>query len=46
MVGVGEKAADFELPAHTGEMVRLSSFRGRRVVLFFYPQGRLTGMHT
>jgi peroxiredoxin Q/BCP len=38
MVGVGEKAADFELPAHTGEMVRLSSLRGRRVVLFFYPK--------
>jgi peroxiredoxin Q/BCP len=38
MVGVGEKAADFELPAHTGEIVRLSSLRGRRVVLFFYPK--------
>lgn len=38
MVGVGEKAVDFELPAHTGETVRLSSFRGKRVVLFFYPK--------
>jgi len=28
-------APGFELESHTGERVRLSQFRGKRVVLFF-----------
>jgi thioredoxin-dependent peroxiredoxin len=36
---VGEPAPDFSLPSSTGEMVRLSDFRGKSaVVLFFYPK--------
>ncbi len=31
----GEEAPDFELPAGTGERVRLSALRGRPVVLHF-----------
>lgn len=38
MVVEGGEAPDFELPAHTGEKIRLSSFRGKNVVLFFYPK--------
>ena len=43
MVEEGEKAPDFELPAHDGGAVSLSSFRGRVVVLCFYPKNRLFG---
>jgi peroxiredoxin len=37
LIAVGEKAPDFSLPNHRGEQVSLSDFRGRRVVLAFYP---------
>ena len=33
----GDIAPDFEAPSSTGEPVRLSSFRGKMVVLYFYP---------
>lgn len=41
MVGlkVGDEAPDFTLPAHNGEDVTISQFRGsRNVVLYFYPK--------
>lgn len=34
---IGDVAPDFALPADTGETVRLSDFRGKRVILYFYP---------
>ena len=34
---VGAKAPDFSLPDANGNLVRLSHFRGRNVVLVFYP---------
>ncbi|GHG44236.1 peroxiredoxin [Sinomonas cellulolyticus] len=34
---VGELAPDFELPNQFGEPVRLSAFRGRPVVVIFFP---------
>ncbi|MBV9080873.1 MAG: peroxiredoxin [Elusimicrobia bacterium] len=37
-IQVGDVAPDFELPSQTGQPVRLSSFRGRTVVLYFYPK--------
>jgi thioredoxin-dependent peroxiredoxin len=36
-VEVGEKAPDFELPGTGGRTYRLSDYRGRNVVLAFYP---------
>lgn len=36
-VGIGDPAPDFSLPATGGETVSLSDFRGRPVVLVFYP---------
>lgn len=36
-VGIGDPAPDFTLPATGGETVSLSDFRGRPVVLVFYP---------
>jgi peroxiredoxin Q/BCP len=35
---VGSSAPDFALPADDGSTVRLSDFRGRVVVLYFYPR--------
>jgi peroxiredoxin len=38
MIAVGEPAPDFTLRNQDGEKVSLSDFRGRRVLLVFYPQ--------
>ncbi len=37
MIEAGETAPDFSLLNHKGEEVSLSDFRGRRVLLAFYP---------
>ena len=37
VVRVGDPAPEFTLSASTGEAVSLSDYRGRRVVLIFYP---------
>jgi peroxiredoxin Q/BCP len=34
---VGKTAPDFTLPDEHGDKVKLSSFRGKRVILYFYP---------
>lgn len=34
---VGDVAPDFALPSDTGETIRLSDLRGKRVILYFYP---------
>jgi len=36
MLQSGDLAPDFSLPAHTGEVVTLSTLRGQGVVLYFY----------
>jgi peroxiredoxin Q/BCP len=40
---VGMEAPDFSLPSTTGERITLSRFRGRRVVLYFYPKDDTPG---
>jgi thioredoxin-dependent peroxiredoxin len=39
----GQKAPDFALPADDGEKVKLSSLRGKPVVLYFYPKDDTPG---
>ena len=39
----GDQAPDFTLPTDTGEEVTLSSLRGRRVILYFYPAAMTPG---
>jgi peroxiredoxin len=34
---VGQTAPDFTLPSHLGKPVTLSNYRGKNVVLAFYP---------
>ena len=43
MLNVGDVAPEFELAAHTGETVKLSSLRGKRVLLWFYPMADTPG---
>jgi len=40
---VGKKAPDFTLPDEEGNPVKLSGFKGRRVVVFFYPRASTPG---
>jgi peroxiredoxin Q/BCP len=42
----GEDAPDFELPDQDGDPVKLSSFRGRPVVVYFYPKAATPGCTT
>jgi thioredoxin-dependent peroxiredoxin len=42
----GQPAPDFELQSDAGEKVRLSDFRGRSVVLYFYPKDDTPGCTT
>jgi thioredoxin-dependent peroxiredoxin len=42
----GDPAPDFELPSDTGGKVKLLDFRGKRVVLFFYPKDNTSGCTT
>jgi peroxiredoxin Q/BCP len=43
MVEEGQPAPDFELSSDTGESVRLSTFKGSPVVLYFYPRDDTPG---
>ncbi len=40
---IGNPAPDFTLPDQDGKPVKLSSFRGRRVVIYFYPKDNTPG---
>ncbi|WP_298407474.1 thioredoxin-dependent thiol peroxidase [uncultured Chloroflexus sp.] len=40
---VGDSAPDFTLPNEAGELVSLSQFRGKRVILYFYPKDDTPG---
>ncbi|WP_020619135.1 thioredoxin-dependent thiol peroxidase [Paenibacillus daejeonensis] len=37
-IAVGQQAPDFELEASGGQRVKLSDYRGKHVVLYFYPK--------
>ena len=43
MLSVGEKAPDFTLMGQDGRQVRLSEFRGKKVVLYFYSRDNTPG---
>ena len=43
MIEEGGQAPDFELKSDAGETVKLSQFRGRPVVLYFYPRDDTPG---
>ena len=46
MVEAGQQAPDFELESDGGETIKLSSLRGKPVVLYFYPKDDTPGCTT
>ncbi|MBI4401919.1 MAG: thioredoxin-dependent thiol peroxidase [Nitrospirae bacterium] len=40
---VGDKAPEFSIPDENGKMVSLKSFKGKQVVLYFYPKDDTPG---
>lgn len=46
MLQIGTTAPDFSLPDADMEMVKLSRFRGKKVVLYFYPKDDTPGCTT
>lgn len=42
-ITIGIKAPDFSLPDENGQTVKLSSLKGKWVVLYFYPKDDTTG---
>lgn len=43
MLEVGTKAPDFELPDQNGKMHKLSDYKGKKVILYFYPKDNTPG---
>ena len=43
MLDVGSKAPDFTLPDQNGKMHSLSDYKGRKVILYFYPRDNTPG---
>jgi len=43
MLQEGAAAPEFEVQGHAGRTVRLSDYRGRSVVLWFYPKADTPG---
>ena len=43
MPQIGDLAPDFVVKDHTGKDVRLSDYRGKTVVLWFYPKASTPG---
>lgn len=43
MLKIGDMAPDFALPSTNGETIKLSDFRGKTVVLYFYPKDNTPG---
>ena len=40
---IGDRAPDFALQDQDGNVVKLSDFQGKRVVVFFYPKANTSG---
>ena len=43
MLEIGTKAPDFTLPDQNGNMPSLSEYRGKKVILYFYPKDNTAG---
>lgn len=43
LLSIGAEAPDFTAPDQDGRTIRLSDFRGRKVVLYFYPKDDTPG---
>jgi peroxiredoxin Q/BCP len=43
MLKVGDPAPDFEVTDHQGKRVKLRDFRGKKVLLWFFPKADTPG---
>jgi peroxiredoxin Q/BCP len=43
MLGIGDQAPDFPIPRTDGNTRTLASYRGRPVILYFFPKANTTG---
>jgi len=43
MLKVGDKAPAFTLTSDEGKEISLSDFKGKRVLIFFYPKANTSG---
>jgi len=43
MLKIGDKAPEFTLTSDDGKEVSLKDFKGKRVLLFFYPKANTSG---
>jgi peroxiredoxin Q/BCP len=43
MLKAGDKAPDFKVKSDESKDVALSDFRGKRVILFFFPKANTSG---
>lgn len=39
----GDKAPAYSLPNQQGETVKLSAFKGRKILIYFYPKANTPG---
>jgi len=46
MLEIGQNAPDFSLPDESGKIRNLSEFKGRKLVLYFYPKDSTPGCTT
>jgi peroxiredoxin Q/BCP len=46
LLSIGDEAPDFELSSDTGKTIKLSEYRGKRVILYFYPMDFTSGCTT
>jgi peroxiredoxin Q/BCP len=43
MLKVGDKAPDFTLPSHTGDPIGLKDYKGKTLILYFFPRADTPG---
>ena len=43
MLGVGSKAPEFQLSDQDGNMVNITDFKGKKVLLWFFPKASTSG---
>ena len=41
MLKIGEKIPNLDLITHKGEKINLHDFKGKKIVLFFYPRANM-----
>ncbi len=46
LLSIGDEAPNFALPSDSGKTIKLSDYRGKRVILYFYPKDFTSGCTT